>query len=107
MSFEKKPWVEGPINIYGTDKYFFNKKELDEYCYEKGCNASDLELVLCEPELAKCINPYEFYNLEDAGLPHEIVMAFEELNNRITKCKEPISWFPSNIAAELEQHVNI
>lgn len=103
---EKKEW-NGTDMLYSEtiDKFFDDEEELTEYA-ELVAEApiEDFRLVICEPVFAHEINPDEYYGLEEEGeLPIEIKDAFDELNDQIRECKEPLYWKPGKYAAIIKQ----
>ena len=89
---------ETPLNVYGTDVYFFDIESLFDYCCDYNLNPEDLNLVLCEPNhLSKIDEDYwcDAYD-DEILLPPEIASALIELNAAIEKHGKAVSWSPSN-----------
>lgn len=103
-SFERKPWDgEVPLNLFDTDTYFFDEDALRDYCADHDLKAEELDLVLCEPNYATLLDPYEVYQDllgEDCEVPAPLVAAFDVLNVAIAACKEALSWEPSETAVD-------
>ena len=87
-----------PLNIYGTDTYFFDGDDLRDHCEEFDVHPWEMEIVLCEP-----VEPYTLYADEfledclpedmDDILPdsvHEAAKAF----NEAVKEAGPFCWRP-------------
>lgn len=88
---------EAPLNLHGTDTYFFDEDSLLDHCADEGCQPKDLPLVICIPEYAKEIDANEHYAdylLEDGEVPPEIEEAFQVLNATIRACTTPLCWYP-------------
>lgn len=99
---------ETPLCIFEGDDFFFDRNELDDYCYEHDCRPSDLELVLCVPVYAQPIDPDDFY---EGSLPEDQALGdvcpylqeqFDELNRYIVTRKPLLSWMPGKTAAIVE-----
>jgi len=98
LQLQYKEWDKiTPLNLYMTDKYFFNIDDIEEYSNEEEVNMEDLELVVCVPNHLWRIedNVWEDILPEDMDLK-EITSAefrnkLKELNNIIDK-EPPISW---------------
>jgi len=101
---ERRPW-DGETMVYSemADEFFYDRDEVEDYCYDNNVLMEDLRLVHCEPEFAKEIDPRDYYEIDDESkyIPREIEEAFEKLNEVIRKCKEPICWYPDKFAVEI------
>ena len=53
---------EVPLNLHGTDTYFFDEDSLLDHCADVGCQPRDLPLVICVPRFAKPIDGSEHYS---------------------------------------------
>jgi hypothetical protein len=95
---------ETPLVIYGTDRYFFNEDELDEYCAEHGVAREDLPLVICVPQRPRYVDAMDFLEdvlPEDADewdVPTPIRDAVEQLNKAIDAAGV-LSWTEGKRAA--------
>jgi hypothetical protein len=90
-----KEWDgETPLVIYGTDTYFFEDYEFEQYCEDNGVEEKDLMLVICEPVFAHEIDGsyWEDYLPEDGELPDEIEQAIKEFNAKIRAYNKPLCW---------------
>lgn len=88
---------EVPLNLHGTDTYFFDNDSLLDHCADNGCQPQDLPLVICVPKYARKIDGSEHYcdDLpEDGELPAELEEAFRVLNAAIQACTTPLCWYP-------------
>lgn len=92
-------WDGGtPLCLFEDDTYFFDADEVLDFCEEQGCTPADLQLVICEPQYARQIEPDEEYSdilPEDqyiADVAPEIAAAFEALNAEIEGYRKPLSW---------------
>ncbi len=83
------------LTLFDDDRFFRDSDDLEEYCEEHEVSASDLMLVICEPnELNEVTSEYwEDIAPEDVDdfLPEEVEEALKNLNEVIKKAK-PISW---------------
>ena len=105
---ESKPWDgTSPIAIMGSDTYFFDENDLDDYCHEHEVEPSELLLVHCRPHTPGDIDPYDFFcdYLPDDGsspvLPDDVLDAFKTLNQAIENW-ETCLWYPGNVAVDLK-----
>lgn len=88
---------EAPLNLHGTDTYFFDSDSLLDHCAGEGCQPKALPLVICVPKYAKVIDANEHYAddlPEDGEVPPEIEEAFRVLNAAIQACTTPLCWYP-------------
>lgn len=88
---------KAPLNLHGTDTYFFDEDSLLDHCADVGCQPQDLPLVICVPLFATPIEGSEHYSddlPEDGELPAELEEAFRVLNAAIQACKTPLCWYP-------------
>ena len=91
-----KEWDRStPVAAHGGDEYFFAPDEIEDYCNEHECNASDLQLVICIPNKLWEVSSEIWQDIapEDEGdfLPKEVELAIKELNKVIGNAK-PVSW---------------
>jgi len=92
---------ERPINIYGTDSYFFSEDDLRDYCEEEGCGPESLRLVFCIPNPARELSLDHWCDdyPDDQEPPTWLSDAVEELNRVIrAHHADPLSWSPGHIA---------
>ena len=90
-----KEWDgETPLVIFGTDTYFFEDCEFEQYCEDNEVEEKDLMLVICEPVFAHEIDGSDWEEdlPEDGELPDEIEQAIKEFNDKIKACGKPLSW---------------
>lgn len=96
LKMEFKEWDgETPLVLFGTDTYFWDEGDLDDYCEEHKVKESELNLVICESTYAHEIEPNEYYcdDLPEEGeVPHVIQQVFDELNKTLRESKEVLSW---------------
>lgn len=102
QAMPREPW-DGVSMLYSeaADCYFSDLDELASHCEETGATPEALRLVICKPNLARPIDPEDFYTddlPEDGDLPLVLQEAFNTLNNTIRACVEPISWSPGDTA---------
>jgi hypothetical protein len=102
--YERKAWDgEEPINLFDTDVYFFAPDMLADYCADHGVKAADLQLVFCDPNYARIIEPNDYFEEmlpEDGYVPDDLAEAFEALNKVIEAHKTPLSWSPGDVAVD-------
>ena len=99
-------WKNGtPVNIYKSDKYFFEHDDLMDYCEENEIDLSDLMLVLCEPMELRTLNSDFFADClaDEQELPTEIEKAIDEFNTKIAAYPHVISWVPTNKRIEFKE----
>lgn len=97
-----------PICIYGSDQYFFDGDELDDYLDVHDLKAEDLMLVLCNPvypqEIGSAISHYEFPEECDPGpMLEAAVDQFDKAIRKIVEAKEAMWWEETNIAVTVEE----
>jgi len=98
--YYKRPYKKYKENmvVYSEeyDKWFYDRDQIIDFIIDNSINSSDLRLIVCEPNNFYGLDPYDIYeNIMpdcDIDLPDEILKCFDELNNKISSCKEPISW---------------
>ena len=84
-----------PLCIYGTDQYFFDESDIEDYCEDNDCATKDLMLVICKPNKVWELDPVDIYNnllSEDGEIPMELQGYFDELNKKIREYDQPLSW---------------
>lgn len=92
---------ETPLNLYGTDQYFFDDGDVLSYAEDNEAAPETLDLVLCCPH-----NPSDFdandwlcdYLAEDMGVEDvsdEVCKAVDVLNAAVKSVKA-FSWLPDN-----------
>jgi|SRR6185312_1886322 len=83
------------LTLYDDDRFFRDSDDLEEYCDEHELRASDLPLVICEPNKLWQIDSEIWTDIapedEDDFLPKEVEDAMRVLNEAI-KNAPPISW---------------
>lgn len=106
LALPRVPWDGiAPLNIWGTDTYFFDEDSLKDHCFDNDCQPKDLPLVICEPKYADPIDANEHYCddiPEDGEVPAEIQNAFDVLNAAIKACTDPLCWYPGKQAVTPE-----
>ncbi len=86
-----------PLVIFGTDQYFFNQDEINDYCYEQCENEEsdsvNLKLVICEPNKYHGIGQdyWEDVLPEDGEVDKNLKIKLAELNAFIESLP-PASW---------------
>jgi len=95
-TYERKEWDgETPLSINGTDVYFFDSDELQNWLKDNDEQLENLQLVLCKPiSMNHLDEDYFLENLhEDAEIPEPLQEAIDHLNEIIrslpTQCWEP------------------
>jgi len=94
---------ETPLTLYSGDRYFFDEDDVYDYCEDQDLDPADLDLVVCEPEYGREIDPDDWacdflpegHSLSEAA--PDIYQAIESLNQVIRgreARKDPLSWFP-------------
>lgn len=103
-SYPRKAWDGvAPICMFDGDTYFFSADELADYCSDHNVKASELQLVFCEPNFARPLEPEDHFAdelPEDGDVPGDIAAAFAALNEVIAAHKEPLSWSPGDEAVD-------
>ncbi|HEY6437025.1 MAG TPA: hypothetical protein VIY47_10565 [Ignavibacteriaceae bacterium] len=98
MAMPEEDWDGvSPLNLWGTDTYFFDGDALLDYCADEGCEPKDLPLVVCAPKFATEIDGSEHFSddlPEEGELPADLEEAFRVLNEAIRACKTPLCWYP-------------
>lgn len=100
-AMERREWNDEPLVIFDTDTYFFDIDSLVDYCEEHEVKATDLQLVICEPNYPREIDGSDRFidDLpEDGELPCDIQAAFDLLNEVIRE-SAPLSWSQGEVAA--------
>ena len=89
---------ETPLNLFDTDMYFHCSDQIDDFCFEYETKASDLPLVLCEPNNMQQVDSdyWEDSFAEEVDLPTEIQCALNDLNAAIEEHGKAVSWSPGN-----------
>jgi len=108
--YNKMPFKEydykSPLYSDYLDKYFQTYDELCDYCYDNKLNPADMNLIICEYNYCKEIDPYDYYidlMPEDyEELPDYVVKAFDKLNNELSKNKEYISYYPGKYQTKVD-----
>ena len=70
---------EVPLNLYGTDIYFFDEDSILDHCANVKCQPQDLPLVICVPKFATPIDGTEHFSddlPEDCELPEVITVCY-------------------------------
>ena len=99
---EKKPYDGKPLFSNTHDKFFFTLEDLYDFCDDEEIVPAELELVICEPVLARRIDPNEYYSSslpDDGEVSDELREAFDKLNEVIQK-EKPLSWVPGKYAVD-------
>jgi hypothetical protein len=103
---------ETPLCEYQGDRYFFSLEDVDEFCDDNGTARSDLMLVLCRPEYATELDPFDLYHEmlpeEETHVPAWMHKAFEALNRVIRDHQQPgdeLSWWPTSTAVTIAEVV--
>ncbi|MGE4296816.1 MAG: hypothetical protein AB7E47_02205 [Desulfovibrionaceae bacterium] len=84
------------LHLYGTDRFFFDYEEIEEYCADHDISPTELHLVLCEPVYAGHLDGEDFWQdamPEDGELPEELAAAVDKVNTVIDSLG-PLSWRP-------------
>lgn len=113
-ALEYKEW-DGitPLCTFDTQEFFYTEDDIDDYCADNECLASDLMLVIATPNYLKTIDPYDYYDdvrPDDAEdfIPNNIIEMFNVLNKAIEECDTPISWMAGKCRTSMEdQDVSI
>lgn len=96
---EFKKWEGEPLNIDGSEEFFFDEGSLFDYCQDNGINPADLNLIICEPDIVSEIDEERWHDQlpEDQYLHDvapEVSEALERLNKVIREGKFILSWYP-------------
>lgn len=96
---------ETPVNLYGTDEYFFDPDSLDDYIAENEIAPEGVRLVLCEPDYPQPLNSDNFIPFgmpDDYELPDYLLAAIDQFNCAIEENKQPLAWGATSIAVEYQ-----
>lgn len=90
-----------PLAIDESDRYFFDKEDLFEYCQEHDLKPSDLKLLMCWEHSPSGFSIGEHvtdYLLEDGNVPGtpEEISAVERVVNDYFEKHRPWSWYPDH-----------
>lgn len=93
-----KEWdKKTPVVLFGSDLYFCELSEIEDYCEENGLSFSDLQLCICKPnkpwELDSSI--YEDLFPGDADFDYDfpdLNRLFDEFNEKLKKLDLTLSW---------------
>ena len=102
---ERRPLNGEYIYSNAADEFFDEWSDVESYCEEHGTTPADLRLLICEPVMAREIDPNDYYAddlPDDCGVPKEIEDAFQALAEAIRDCKTPLSWRPTKFAVDLD-----
>lgn len=97
-AFEIVEWDgETPLNLYDTDRYFFDADEVRDFIEERGIVPEELRLVLCEPEYLRQLDAdiWEDNLPDDGELPDEVQEALDALN-KVIAAQGPSCWRPTD-----------
>lgn len=84
-----------PLCLHDDDQYFFDVDSIHEHAEEHEIPVSSLRLVVCEPNLAREVDPDYWTDelVEDGELPDWLEKALELLNRTIRINRgDPLSW---------------
>lgn len=99
-NYPKEKW-DYVSPIYCEGDYFYDEDELNDHCEEFECNPESLRLLICKPNYLPEIESDYFEDslFDGRELPSNIAKALDDLNEVIRQYKDPISWYPTKIAA--------
>lgn len=92
-----------PLCVHDGDEYFFSAEELADYCHDNDTNPEDMQLVMCIPNYAHCLDTDCFgdlpedCNLEDVSQDLEAML--RDINMFISANRPILSWSPGKTAA--------
>lgn len=84
-----------PLCLHDSDEFFWGEEDIEFFCDTNDLKPEDLDLVICEPLMAREVDPMDIYGdclPEEGDLPDELEEAFKELNEKIRAYKTPLSW---------------
>ena len=87
------------------DRYFQDWDQVEEFCEDEGVEIGKLRLIICEPHYLPLLDASDYGCddlAEDGELPDTVLEAIDEFN-KVIKAEPPISWFPGNKAAIIEE----
>ena len=87
-----------PLQLYDTDRYFFDAEDLIDWLQEHDIKPESVRLTKCKPAYPDEIEPSEHFAdilPEDGEVPEDVREAFEKLNE-VLKKSEPFCWFPDD-----------
>lgn len=99
-SFPEKKYSEcsGVVAIYDDDRFFFNREEIDDFCYDGEIDKASLKLVECMQSSPRTLTDEFFWD----EMPSEIDECPKELYDLIDKFNKEVSkldiwgWYPTN-----------
>ena len=102
----KEEW-DGNGMLYSdlVDRYFQDWDQVEEFCEDEGVEIGKLRLIICEPHYLPLLDASDYGCddlAEDGELPDTVLEAIDEFN-KVIKAEPPISWFPGNKAAIIEE----
>ena len=103
LALPMREWKGEPVCLPDGYEYFFDASSFYDYCDDQRLNPQEVDLVFADPQCAGEIDPRDHYAddmAEGVGLPVAIIEAFNELNESIRACRDPISWWPSNVRVD-------
>ncbi|NNP70450.1 hypothetical protein A7P55_09705 [Acinetobacter sp. Ac_5812] len=105
-TYPKQQWKDEPLYSMALDQWYLDKISVIDVMRETGQSAQELMLVIGDPQNATEIDPDDYFeeHLPDGiSVPDEIATAFDSLNNVIRNCANPLCYYPSKIAAMIEE----
>ena len=103
LKLPEKEWDEKtPICMWDGDVYFFSRGELMDWCFDNMYSVSDLDLVICEPNKPRPIEPdyYADEMGEEGEIPEELHDAIESFNEATKDII--LSWSPGKYRAVIK-----
>ena len=109
-NLKEKEWdEETPLCIYNDDTFFFDYDGISCFAEDNNLKIEDLQLVICEPCIAKEID-FDDYYYDD--LPQDMNLGevnssfkekFDELNKYISDNKIILSWWQGSYRVAMKQ----
>lgn len=112
-ALEVKDWDgQTPLCLFSDDRYFFDWESVERYAEETKCLPTDLDLMICRPQIGRHIDIAEYLadDLpgEDPGdfVPEAVADAAEALNKAITAAGT-LSWTAGKYRADVSKYVHV
>jgi hypothetical protein len=100
---------EFPLNLYGTDTYFWEESDLLDYLADSEYEAKeDVRLVTCVPEYPAPFEPEDYWHdilPEDGEVQDAAILEAVEALNIAIKNAKPFAYFPAKQRVELPDSI--
>lgn len=78
-----------PLYLKDEDRFFWDKEEIEEYCFDEDIFPEALQLIICEPVYGDTIDPHQIW---EEAIPEEEVLRYwwPELDEKIQEINRMI-----------------